>query len=64
MGRAVLIACLPWLAMLLAAFAAACVLFRLSGSHIRFGRLRRLHRDQVGGVQSLSFVLTLPLLSW
>jgi hypothetical protein len=61
MSRAVLIACLPWLALLLAAVAVAFGLFRLSGSRVRFRRLRRLHRDQVGGVQSLSFVLTLPL---
>ena len=34
---------------------------RLSGLRPRLGRLRRLHRDQAGSVQSLSFVLTLPL---
>ena len=37
------------------------VLARLSGARIELGRLRRLHADQQGSVQSLSFVLTLPL---
>jgi len=60
MGRAVLMACLPWLALLLVSFLAAYLLVRLGGSRPRPGRLRRLHRDQTGAVQSLSFVLVLP----
>jgi hypothetical protein len=61
MGRAVVEACLPWLALLFVSFACAYLLMRLSRSRIDLGRLRRLHRDQAGGVQSLSFVLTLPV---
>ena len=69
MGRAVLQACLPWLALLLASFAVGYLLIRLNrsqcrrqrGTLFRLGRLRELHRDQGGSVQSLSFVLTLPV---
>ena len=61
MNRAVLQACLPWLALLVVLFFVAWLLVRASGAHFRPGRLGRLHRDQVGSVQSLSFVLTLPL---
>jgi len=61
MGRAVLKACLPWLALLLVAFAAAYFLVRFNQSRLRLRRLRRLHGDQRGGVQSLSFVLTVPV---
>jgi len=61
MGRAVVEACLPWLALLLAGFACAYLLVRLNRSRIELGRLARLHHDQAGGVQSLSFVLTLPV---
>ncbi len=61
MGRAVLLACLPWLALLVVLFFCGYLLVRLSGSRFRPGRLRQLHRDQRGGAQSLSFVLTLPL---
>lgn len=61
MGRAVLEACLPWLAL----FGASCVLLRLLVrlNHARWdwSRLRHLHRDEVGSAQSLSFVLTLPI---
>ena len=60
MGRAVVLACLPWLTLLVASFACAYLLVRLNRSRIELGRLRELHRDQAGGVQSLSFVLTLP----
>jgi len=60
MGRAVLKACLPWLALLAIAFAAAYFLVRLNQSRPRLRRLRRLHSDQRGGVQSLSFVLSVP----
>jgi len=61
MGRAVVEACLPWLALLLAGFACAYLLVRLNRSRLELGRLHGLHRDQAGGVQSLSFVLTLPV---
>ena len=39
----------------------AYFLVPLSLRRLQLGRLRRLHADQPGGVQSLSFVLTLPM---
>ena len=60
MTRAVLLACLPWLALLLASFFCAYALMRVNRYRVRLGRLRELHADLRGGVQSLSFVLTLP----
>jgi hypothetical protein len=61
MARATLIAVLPWLAFLLLLLLAAWALVRFSRAHLRLGRLLNLHRDETGSVQSLSFVLTLPL---
>lgn len=61
MGRAAVIACWPWLGCLVAAWVVGCLLMRISGCRARPLRLLRLHRDQAGAVQSLSFVLTLPL---
>lgn len=60
MMRAVLHAWLPWLAVLLACFLVAYLLVRLARARPRLGRLRQLHSDEGGAVQSLSFVLTLP----
>lgn len=60
MCRAVLQACLPWLGLLLASVACAYLLARLNRSRLQLRRLRRLHGDQLGSAQSLSFVLTLP----
>jgi hypothetical protein len=62
MHRAIVEACLPWMAVLLAAVAGFVFLARLSGGRLRVRKLRFLHRDQSGSVQSLSFVLTLPFL--
>jgi hypothetical protein len=39
----------------------AWTLVRFSRAQLRLGRLLNLHRDETGSVQSLSFVLTLPL---
>ncbi len=61
MARAIMTACLPWLVLLLGLILAAWVLVRFSRAQLRLGRLLELHRDEVGSVQSLSFVLTLPL---
>ena len=61
MGRSVLLACVPWLAILAASFAVLFVIARANRARPRPRRLRRLHTDQHGSVQSLSFVLTLPL---
>jgi hypothetical protein len=61
MTRSVLQACCPWLLLLVMATAVAAVLVRLSGARFQVGKLRRLHADQAGAVQSLSFVLVLPV---
>ncbi|MFZ5828757.1 MAG: TadE/TadG family type IV pilus assembly protein [Planctomycetota bacterium] len=61
MDRTVLIACLPWLGILLAACLAAWLLVHLHGYRARWQHVWRLHRDEDGAVQSLSFVLTLPV---
>lgn len=61
MNRAVLQALLPALAALAAGFILLRLLMRLSGASFEVRRLRTLHRSQKGAVQSLSFVLTLPL---
>ena len=61
LNRAILQSLLP----AFAALAAACVLLRIvvgvSGARLEIVRLRKLHRSEEGAVQSLSFVLTLPL---
>jgi hypothetical protein len=56
-----LTACLPWLAALGVSFLLAYFLLRMSRARLQLGRIKQLHRDQAGGVQSLSFVLTLPI---
>jgi hypothetical protein len=61
MGRAVILACVPWLALFVASLLLLLLLVRVSRVRWELGRLRRIHSDQVGTVQSLSFVLTLPL---
>ncbi len=61
MTRAILLACAPWLLVLIASVGVLYVLARLSGARIELSRLRGLHADQQGSAQSLSFVLTLPL---
>jgi hypothetical protein len=61
MHRAALTACVPWLAALAICILSAYFLVRLSRGRLQLGRLRQLHGDEGGGVQSLSFVLTLPI---
>lgn len=61
MNRAVLQALLPALAALAAGFVLLYLVVRLSGARLDLRRLRRVHRCEEGAVQSLSFVLTLPL---
>ncbi len=61
MSRVVLVACVPWLALLLLSFGTLFLLARASRARLELGRLRQLHADQVGTAQSLSFVLALPL---
>ena len=53
---------LPWLAMLAVASVCMGLLLRCMSAKWQWKRLAGLHRDQDGSVQSLSFVLTLPLL--
>lgn len=61
MHRQILVACLPYLLAIGVSILMLRVLVLLSGARLRLRQLKRLHRDQLGGVQSLSFVLTLPL---
>src|SRR5262249_16133914 len=61
MHRRILQACFPYFLWLLAGFAALWLVVRVSGARLSLGRLRTLHRSEEGSVQSLSFVLTLPL---
>ena len=61
MGRAVLMACVPWLALLAVSLLVLYVLIRASRAKVDLRRLPRLHGDQLGSAQTLSFVLTLPL---
>ncbi len=61
MTRAILLACVPWLLCLLASFLVLFLLLRASRARWDFRRLPRLHADQRGSAQTLSFVLTLPL---
>jgi hypothetical protein len=61
MHRQILLACLPCLAALAAALFALRLLVRASGARFEWRRLREVHRCEQGGVQSLAFVLTLPL---
>lgn len=60
MGRAVLLDCLPWLALLLISGVCLWLVVRLNEGRFRVRRLLSLHRNEVGSAQSLSFVLTLP----
>lgn len=61
MGRSILLACLPWTAILIASAAVLCLLARANRARLKPRRLLRLHADQRGAVQSLSFVIALPL---
>lgn len=61
MNRAVLEACLPCVIALAVSFLLLWAVVRLSGARPRWRRLTVLHHCQEGGVQSLAFVLTLPV---
>ena len=61
MTRRGLQACLPWLALLAALLLLAWLIVARQQGPLRLDGLRGLHADQVGSVQSLSFVLTLPV---
>ncbi len=64
MGRAALVACLPWLGLLVLSAVVLRLLAGLNRARFEWGRLVRLHSDQGGSAQSLSFVLTLPVFVW
>jgi len=61
MLRATIWACLPWAGVLLATGMIAWLLLRMAKARPDLRRVLALHRDDVGAVQSLSFVLTLPI---
>lgn len=61
MHRQILLDCLPCLATMLGALAVLLLILRFSRARFDWSRLRSLHSCQDGGVQSLSFVLTLPM---
>ena len=61
MGRMIVLTCLPWIAWLAMACLLLIVVLYASGAKLNVGRLRKLHADECGSVQSLSFVLVLPL---
>jgi len=61
MHRAILEACWPLLLWMLGAFAGIWLVLRTSGARLSLRKLLRLHHCQAGGVQTLSFVLTLPI---
>lgn len=62
MHRALLEACLPCALALAGCCCFLRVLLQLSGARCNWSRLARIHRCESGGVQSLAFVLTFPVL--
>lgn len=61
MNRQVVEACLPCFFALAIAFFVAWLMLRVSGAKLNLRRLRKIHSCQDGGVQSLAFVLTVPI---
>ncbi len=61
MHRETLIACAPYVVAIVVLLACQACLLRLSNARPQLATIRKLHRDQRGAVQSLSFVLTLPI---
>ncbi len=61
MQRETLIACAPYLTAILLLIVAQGLILRSSRARLQLTVLTRLHGDQRGAVQSLSFVLTLPV---
>ncbi|HZL89708.1 MAG TPA: TadE family protein [Pirellulaceae bacterium] len=61
MLRPALIACLPWFVVLVALVALLWLLLKFCRPPISWQRLATLHQSETGGVQSLSFVITLPI---
>lgn len=61
MHRQILEACIPCLTALAVGFLLLWLTIRLCGARFNWRRLTQAHRCQQGGVQSLAFVVTLPL---
>ena len=61
MHRQILEACLPFAILMIVAFGVLGLMIRLSRASWDWRRLKQLHRDQEGGVQSLALVVTLPV---
>lgn len=61
MHRAILTACLPLFVWMLIAVSLIVLLLQICGRPWNWNRLRKLHQNQDGAVQSLSLVLTLPV---
>ncbi|VAX38331.1 hypothetical protein MNBD_PLANCTO02-2470 [hydrothermal vent metagenome] len=62
MYRAILTAWFPLLIALVASFVFARLLLVLAGGRLRLSRLKKINRCEEGSVQSLSFVITMPIL--
>lgn len=61
MNREILVACLPCFAVLCAAMLVLRVLLAIGSQSWQWSRFREIHSCQRGGVQSLAFVLTMPM---
>ncbi|MDA1016949.1 MAG: hypothetical protein O3A00_21135 [Planctomycetota bacterium] len=61
MNRQILEACIPCFIALVTTFFIAWLMIRISGAKLNLRRLKTIHSCQDGGVQSLAFVLTVPL---
>lgn len=61
MHRAILIDWIPCLLWISRAALILVLVMRMSGARLQLAKVRKLHRCQEGSVQTLSFVLTLPL---
>lgn len=60
-NRQILIACLPCFVVLCASFVVLRVVLAIGAKSWSWQRLRQIHACQQGGVQSLAFVLTMPI---
>lgn len=61
MNREILIACLPCFVVLCAATVVLRIVLAIGASSWKWQRLKQVHTCQQGGVQSLAFVLTMPV---
>jgi hypothetical protein len=61
MQRQLFIDCLPYLVAIVVSMGVLRLLLWFGGGQLSVVRVRRLHGDEQGAVQTLSFVLTLPL---